>query len=150
MMKRLIWFLGCIVLVILVIVTIRHPRWWKEVAFLPPRPVKYDCSEIETEINKYDWDTELALAVAKAESGCYADARGDDDLIYVENGREYGYSVGAFQVRILPGREDCDTFDIEKNIFCAYTIYQSADNSFTPWSMWNNGEYKKYLWHPLL
>ncbi len=149
-MRKIIWFLGCIAIIAIIVVTIRHPKWWKESKFLPPRPTKYDCSEIESEINKYNWDVELALAVAKAESDCDVDARGDDDLMFVDNGREYGYSIGAFQVRILPGREDCDTYNIEKNVSCAYMIYSEAGNSFKPWSMWNNGEYKKYLWHPLL
>lgn len=148
-MKRVIWGLICVCIIILVVATIKHPHWWKEVAFLPPRPVKYDCSKIEAEISKYDWDVEIALAIVKAESSCNVNARGDEDFIYTENNREYGYSVGAFQVRILPEREDCDTYNLEKNITCAYKIYQKAGNNFTPWSMWNNGEYKKYLWHTL-
>ncbi len=148
-MKRLVWFLICISVIVVTVMTIKNPGWWRTAAILPPRPVKYDCSQIETEVKKYDWDTEIAMAVVKAESSCNAEARGDDDYAYMEDGVEYGYSVGAFQVRILPGREDCNTYDVEKNISCAYEIYQKAGNKFTPWSMWNNGEYKKYLWHSL-
>ncbi len=117
---------------------------------MPPWGVPNDCSKIEAEIQKYDWDHEIALAVAKAESKCNAEARGDEDLIFEENEREYGYSVGVFQVRILPGREDCDTYEVAKNVACAYRIYQKAGNKFTPWSMWKNEAYKKYLWHSLL
>lgn len=134
-------------ILVLIVVTIKNPSWWKEAKILPPMPTKYDCSEIEAEINKYDWDKETALAVAKAESDCDANAYGDQDFVYTENNREYGYSVGAFQVRILPGREHCDTYEVDKNISCAYEIYQKAGNNFTPWSMWNNGRYKKYLQH---
>ena len=133
------------------------------VKFLPPIMTSHDCTEIEKEINKYDWDHELALAVAKAESECDSNAYGDDDIKYrdcaleysgdsktcAEHQRDYGYSVGAFQVRILPGREDCDGYDISKNIACAYNIYKEKGD-FTPWSGFTTGKYRNYLWHTLL
>ena len=81
----------------------------------------------------------------KAESKCNVNAKGDEDLTYEENGRVYGYSVGAFQVRILPGREDCDTYDLEKNVECAYNIYVAKGRGFTDWSMFLNGQYLEYL-----
>ena len=104
-----------------------------------------DCDVVIDEINKYDWDAKVATAVMKAESKCDTKIKGDTDLIYEENGREYGYSVGAFQIRILPGREDCDTFDLEKNVSCAYNIYLDAGRKFTDWSMFVNAKYREYL-----
>lgn len=58
-------------------------------------------------------------AISKAESGCRANARGDNHLTFQQNGRTYGYSLGPLQVRILPGREHCDTFDTATLIKCA-------------------------------
>ena len=81
----------------------------------------------------------------KAESKCEPKARGDTDLVYQENGREYGYSVGVFQIRILPGRENCDTYDLETNVRCAHDIYSAAGGKFTDWSMFLNGHYREYL-----
>lgn len=95
-------------------------------------------------MSKYDWDIETAMAVAKAESNCRQEALGDTSLVYMQNGREYGYSKGVFQIRILPGREHCDTYDLATNISCAYKIYSYRED-FTPWSAYNNGSYLKFL-----
>ena len=133
------------------------------VKFLPPFTTQYDCKNIENEINKYDWDRTLALAVAKAESECNTQAYGDDDIKFrtcaeeyrdnafacAENQRDYGYSVGVFQIRILPGREDCDSYDLATNVACAYKIYKEKGD-FTPWSGFTTNKYRNYLWHTLL
>lgn len=84
------------------------------------------------------------MAVAKAESNCRQEALGDTSLVYMQNGREYGYSKGVFQIRILPGREYCDTYDLVTNVSCAYKIYSDRGN-FTPWSAYNNGSYLKHM-----
>ena len=104
-----------------------------------------DCDRVVAEIEKYDWDTKVATAVMKAESKCDVNVKGDTDLVFEENGREYGYSVGAFQVRILPGREGCDTYDLETNVRCSYEIYVKAGREFTDWSMFLNGKYREFL-----
>ncbi|MBQ6130568.1 hypothetical protein IJI72_02700 [Candidatus Saccharibacteria bacterium] len=104
-----------------------------------------DCDKVVAEIEKYDWDTKVATAVMKAETKCDINAKGDTDLVFEENGRQYGYSVGAFQVRILPGREECDTYDLETNVRCSYEIYVKAGREFTDWSMYLNGKYHEYL-----
>lgn len=130
---------------------------------VPPLPTTADCTEIEAEIAKYDWDHELALAVAKAESSCEVEAKGDTDITFYDcstqfaegsaeceaNQRLYGYSVGVFQVRILPGREQCDTFDVPTNVACAYAIYVADGYSFEPWSGYTTGKYKQYYWRTL-
>ena len=102
-----------------------------------------DCEQLALELEKYDWDTSLMLAIAKAESSCRANAVGDTSIKYVQDGREYGYSVGMFQIRILPGREHCDTFDIPTNVACAYSIYKGQ--GLTAWSVYTNGRYASYL-----
>lgn len=102
-----------------------------------------DCEQLEQELQKYDWDSSLMLAIAKAESSCRANAVGDTSIKYVQDGREYGYSVGLFQIRILPGREHCDTFDIATNVKCAYDIYRGQ--GLRAWSVFLNGRYRDYL-----
>lgn len=95
------------------------------------------------EVSKYDWDTKIMLAIAKAESNWRKDAVGDTDLTYRKNGRVYGYSVGVFQIRVLEGREACDTFDIATNVSCAYRVYRSQ--GLRAWSVYTNGKYTRYL-----
>lgn len=145
-MKRLILFLVIFGLGFLACYTfLVNPSWYKNIKIGNNKVFLSDCEKVVEEIEKYDWDTKVATAVMKAESKCNANVKGDEDLVYEENGREYGYSVGAFQVRILPGRESCDTFDLETNVNCAYDIYLDAGRKFTDWSMFLNGKYREFL-----
>ncbi|MBQ6605476.1 hypothetical protein IJH66_00630 [Candidatus Saccharibacteria bacterium] len=147
MLKRIVWFLVVFSLGALALYTYENPEWYRNLGF-NTSDVKLavnNCDKIIAEIEKYDWDKNVATAVMKAESKCNVNAKGDEDLIYEENGREYGYSVGAFQVRILPGREDCDTYVLETNVKCAYSIYVAKGRDFTDWSMFLNGKYLDYL-----
>ena len=84
------------------------------------------------------------MAVVMAESGCRSTAVGDTNITYWQGGYEYGMSYGGFQVRILPGRERCKTFDIATNVDCAYQIYKGS-GSWTPWSVYTNGRVYDYL-----
>lgn len=130
-----------------------------------------NCARLQQEIAQYDWDQDTAFAIAQAESGCDPHALGDRSLTFkgcfldlstdlddVENfgrfskapcveapEREYGYSIGAFQVRILPGRTECDTFDLATNVKCAYRVYQEKNFSFTPWSVFNDQTYLEFM-----
>ena len=110
---------------------------------ISPSYTPHVCSDLVSEIKKYDWDHRTMLAIAKAESSCRAQAKGDTKLTYQSNGRIYGYSIGFFQIRILPGREHCDSFDVTTNVKCAYAIYKSQ--GLRAWSVYNNGKYKTYL-----
>ena len=80
------------------------------------------------------------VAIAKAESGCRADAKGDTNLTFEQNGRIYGYSIGALQVRILPGREWCETGDYYE---CAHIIWQGQ--WYRAWSVYTSGRYLQFL-----
>lgn len=73
-----------------------------------------------------------AKAIMRAESGCDPKAIGDGHITYYQNGRKYGYSVSLFQVRILPGREQCDSLDPTVNIPCASKVYKSQG-----WLAWS-------------
>lgn len=100
------------------------------------------CERVKQEVSKYDWDVSLMMRLAYAESNCNPNATGDTTLTYQENGRTYGYSVGAFQVRILPGREACDTHDIETNVRCAYNVWKGQ--SYSAWSTFTNLAYLRF------
>ena len=109
MIKRIIWFLVVFLLGAGTCYILLNPEWYKNLG-INTSDVKLamnDCEKVISEIKKYDWDIKTATAVMKAESKCNVNAKGDEDITFEENGRTYGYSVGAFQVRILPGREDC-------------------------------------------
>lgn len=147
MIKRIIWFLVVFLLGAGACYTYLHPDWLQNlnVNTSDIKLATNNCEKIVREIEKYDWDTKVATAVMKAESKCDLNAKGDEDLTYEENGRVYGYSVGAFQVRILPEREACDSYDLETNVECAYNIYVAKGRDFTDWSMFLNGKYLDYL-----
>ncbi len=148
MRKVLILFI-IFVLTFFAIIAIYHWEFFTTGRILPPNITLENCDEAIAEIKKYDWDITIATAVMKAESKCDQNAKGDTDMVFKEKDREYGYSVGLFQIRILPGREACDTFDIKKNISCAYKLYKDNNDSWSDWSMYENGKYKDYMWRTL-
>lgn len=104
------------------------------------KPVPLSCSDYYHTIIKYDWDPYIASAIMKAESNCnYADV-GDRQPI---NG-VLAPSCGLMQIRTLPGRPTCDQlFNADFNIQYAYQLYKA--HGWTPWTMYNNGQYKNYL-----
>lgn len=80
------------------------------------------------------------VAISKAESNCREDAVGDTTLTFAKNGRTYGYSIGPLQVRILPGREWCETGDYYA---CAHSIWQAQ--GYKAWSVYTNKRYLTFL-----
>ena len=86
----------------------------------------------------------IAVAVAKSESGLRTDAVGDIPLEYWHEGKKIGHSCGIFQIRVLPGRPNCETLkDADENIEFARKLYDKS--GFYPWSNWKNQRYLKYL-----
>ena len=102
------------------------------------------CDLVRSEVSKYSgWDVNVMVAISQAESGCNPNATGDTSLTYQENGRTYGYSVGVFQVRILLGRESCDTHDLKANVACAYKVWQGQ--GYRAWSVYSNNRYLSFM-----
>ena len=101
------------------------------------------CEAFRWLVAQYDWDVRTMLAIMRAESGCDPNVTGDTSLTFTQNGRIYGYSVSLFQVRVLPGREACDSHDPATNISCAYRIWKSQ--GYKAWSVYTNGKYAKFL-----
>jgi hypothetical protein len=115
-----------------------------ETVLQAPEPPLTGCDAVRAEIAKYrGWDTTIMTAVSKGESNCNTQAKGDTTLTYENNGRVYGYSVGVLQVRILEGREHCDSYDLSVNVKCAYEIWQRQ--GMKAWTVYNSGKYKKFL-----
>jgi hypothetical protein len=86
----------------------------------------------------------IARAVMLAESGGRRDAIGDNHLTYFQGGIKYGYSVGLFQIRFLPGRPDPNLMlDPEYNIRHAADMWRAQ--GWRPWSAYTNGSYRRFL-----
>lgn len=111
---------------------------------LPPATPVSGCAAVLQEARQYPgWNPDIVQAISHAESHCDASATGDGHLTFYQGGREYGYSVSVLQVRILPGREDCDSHDLKTNVKCAYAVWQAQ--GYQAWTKYNNGEYRQYL-----
>lgn len=101
------------------------------------------CEQYRGILAQYDWDVDLMMAIMQAESSCNPEAVGDKTLTFQKNGRTYGYSKSLLQIRQLPGREHCDTFDPDIIVKCGYDIWKSQ--GYNAWSVYSNGMYKKFL-----
>lgn len=93
---------------------------------------------------KFPEEPKLAVAIAKAESGLRTDAVGDGHIEFVNEGKVMGHSCGLFQVRVLPGRPDCETLkDPARNLEFARKLYEKS--GWKPWSAYTNQSYLKHL-----
>lgn len=87
---------------------------------------------IEDIIRSYDWNDEVALAVAKAESEMNPNA------FNPEWHRGCQGSRGVFQMACIHHRDNPDAlFDAKFNIQKAYELWQKE--GFRPWSVCSNG-----------
>lgn len=93
-----------------------------------PVQVAYNGS-IEALIRSYDWNDEVALAVARCESGLNPGAIGDN---YPINGLHLP-SYGVFQIRGFADRgTPAQLLDPEYNVRFAYDMYRSQ--GWQPWT----------------
>lgn len=96
-----------------------------------PQPVTVvGCEHYRHLIEQYNWNVDVFLAIAKAESGCNPLAVGDTNPIR----GVLAPSCGLFQVRTLSSRPSCEALkDPATNIAWAYRIYQGQ--GYGAWSV---------------
>jgi hypothetical protein len=89
-----------------------------------------------------------AVAVALAESAGHSRARGDVAL----EDRTWGPSVGLWQIRSLNAqrgtggeRDELANLHARTNARHAYQIYREAGRTFRPWTVYQNGMYRRFL-----
>lgn len=105
--------------------------------------VKYEGIE-KVIADEFGDNAKIAIAIAKAESHLNPNAKGDMHIEFTKDGITMGHSCGVFQIRVLPGRPDCETLkDPEFNIKYAKQMFDRS--GFTPWSAYKNGTYLKYI-----
>lgn len=86
-------------------------------------------------------DADMAIKIARAESGLNPGAEGDKNLTLGSNG--LGHSFGLFQIRSLPGRPDPQwLLNPVNNINYAAQMFKKQ--GWNPWSTYKNGAYLKY------
>jgi hypothetical protein len=123
-----------------------QPQATEQIAISAPpapasRPASNGCEPIISLLEQYDWDTRIALAIIKAESGCNTNAVGDN---YPINGL-YAPSCGYAQIRTLTGRPTCEQLqDPATNIAWMYKISGGGTN-WRPWSVFASGKYLQYI-----
>ena len=114
--------------------------WREEPTVAKTARVVVPQNEIERLIVAY-WpeQPEMAIAVAKAESGLVPTASNWNDAHRGCNG-----SFGIFQIGCIHGSEIEDLYNVEYNIKKARQIYDAA-GSWQPWGAVTDGSYKRHL-----
>ena len=112
--------------------------------------VVYVQHDVEALIRQVWGDkADIAIAIAKAESALKADAIGDNHLVYKVGGKQYGDSVGIFQIRTFPDRPPkALLLDPYFNINYAFQLYQQQ--GLRAWSAYTNGSYLQFIQVQLL
>lgn len=111
---------------------------------VPPQPIEVIetsvsslCNSFRYELEKYDWDSEIAMAIMQAESSCVSDVVNWKDQHKTCTG-----SAGLFQIGCIHKSTE-EMKDPYKNIKTAYEIY--SKQGWSPWGAYTNGSYLKFL-----
>ena len=98
-----------------------------------------NCEQYRSLVEQYDWNVEVVLAIMRGESGCNPNAINGQD-----NHKNCVGSYSLMQVGCLHYTDGQDKLDPATNIMVAYGVYKRA-GGFTPWTIFTNGAYNKYL-----
>lgn len=91
-----------------------------------------DTPTIQELINKYDWDIDIAYAVAQAESELLPTAYNPE----WHNGCQGSY--GIMQIACIHEEEPNKLFDAEYNIRRAFELYE--EQGWKPWGVCHDGK----------
>src|SRR5258708_5515621 len=82
------------------------------------------------------------FALVEAVAIAYAESSGDPNAVG-DNGTSYG--LWQIHYTVHPEFDPSQLFDPQYNANAAFSIYEAAGNSFSPWTTFNSGAYTKYL-----
>lgn len=91
--------------------------------------VPSECSRYVSEIEKYPWNTTIAVQIAVHESTCNPKA-----INWNDHHKGCDGSFGLMQVACLHYSKGQTRNDPETNISVAYQVYLAAHGSFRDWS----------------
>lgn len=92
------------------------------------------CEAYRPLVSQYAWDTRIAMAIMRAESGCNPMAANLTDSHATCKG-----SFGLFQIACFDGQ----VYDPAQNVAIAYRKYKAS--GWRPWGAYTSGAYLKYL-----
>ena len=136
-MKNIFRVFVLFVIVFLSIEAYFHWDYLKVGKVLPPRILIENCEDIKAEIEKYDWDVEMATAIMKAESKCDTEAKGDTDLVFEENAENPGVVHEHYSEHVL-GESGSDFGRTECSTISTNTL---ATRNLTVRKKWNDDEH---------
>jgi hypothetical protein len=88
---------------------------------------------------KFGKDGDTAVAIMYAESSAST-----TDVNWNDHHKGCDGSSGLFQIACLHAPIE-EMKKPQQNIEVAFRVYKQAGNSFSPWTTWVDGKYKKYL-----
>ena len=102
------------------------------------RAITGNCEQYRSIVSQYDWDTELMLAIMRAESGCNPNGINWQDS---HNGCVASY--GLLQIACIHFKEGEDKVNPQTNIAVAYRVWKSQ--TYNAWSVYLHGSYKQFM-----
>lgn len=93
-----------------------------------------NCESYRSLVSQYAWNTDIAMAIMRAESGCNPMAANLTDSHSTCKG-----SFGLFQIACFDGQ----VYDPAQNVAIAYRKYKAS--GWKPWGVYTSGAYLKYL-----
>lgn len=114
--------------------------------------VPTDCEQLALELQKYDWDSRLMLAIARAENRTCNPAKHNETSSETHRDRNGNVicvgSYGALQVGCLHYSPNEDRSDLATNVAVAYRLWSNRQlwgNGYEAWTMFLNGTYTQFL-----
>lgn len=101
----------------------------------PPLPMAGDCSSFREEVEKYDWNADIVLELARKESGCDPENHNYKDVHRRRDGTVICYgSYGFLNVGCIHYSKGENRDSLELNIEKAYEIYLERGHRFSAWT----------------